>query len=136
MSPKTKLKSFFKAGEGSESAVELLTHFILPFSRGMKKSGVDDVIAAFFGVDERGFFYCKAKRTFEMPGGYFIAGDRPVQGLKVPQRHIKRGQVMLVAVDRETSTARIDVGHVDNSATFSLQKFEFETIKDWLDVIE
>lgn len=136
MSPKTKLKSFFKAGEGSESAVELLMKWIIPFSRGMKKSGVDDVVSAFFSVDDRMFAYVKAKRSFTLPGKYYVAGNRPVYGAGLTWRKIVKGQVLLMAIDRVDGTARVEVGPPDDGRMFLLEKFEFETVKDWLDVVK
>lgn len=135
MSAKLKLKSFFKAGEGSESAVELLTHWILPFSRGMKKTSVDDMVAAFFALDDRQIFYVKAKRNFRLPGKFLVAGNRPVYGLGIEHSKIKKGQVLLVAIDRKEGNARVEVGGPDAEKTFLLERFEFETIKDWLNVV-
>jgi hypothetical protein len=136
MSPKTKLKTFFKSGEGSESAVELLVNWILPFSRGMKKASVDDVIGAFFAVDDRLFAYVKAKRNFVLPGKYYVAGNRPVIGAGLAFRKITKGQVLLMAIDRVDGTARVEVGNPDEGRMFLLERFEVETIKDWLNVIE
>lgn len=134
LTSKTKLKQFFKAEEGSEFAVELLEHWILPFSRGMKKYSVDDVIATFFAMEDRKFFYVRAHRNFNLPGKFYVAGNRPVYGLG--DRKIIKGQVMLVAVDRKEGTARVEVGGPDAERNFLLERFEFDTIKDWLDVLE
>lgn len=131
---KQKFNSFFKTKEASDAGIELLQRFIIPFARGMKRNTVDDVLEAFFATETRGFFYAKANRDFKLPGKYYVAGNRPVYGLA--PREIKKGKVMLIAVDRKDSQARIEIVNKEKSNNFLLEKFEFETIKDWLDVIK
>ena len=130
MTLKQKLKSFFKARESSDEAVELLKKFIIPFSRNFKRVGVDDVLAAFFAVDDRNFVYVKATRDFKMPGKYYVAGNRPIYGLG--PRQIKKNQTLLMAIDRQDGTARIEAVVDSQPRMFLLEKFEFITIKDWV----
>lgn len=130
---KQKLKTFFKARESSESAVELLQKFIIPFSRGMRRVSVDDVLAAFFAIDDRQFVYAKALRDFKMPGKFYIAGNRPVLG--AGPRTIKEGQTLLLVPDRREGTMRIEAVIEKRECNFLLERFEIETIKEWIDVI-
>ncbi len=130
---KKRLKKFFRARESSDSAVELLQKFIIPFSRGMKRVSVDDVIAAFFGIDDRHFVYVKANRDFKMPGKYYVAGNRPIYG--IGPRTINKGQSLLYVPDRQDQQARVAAFINGKECNFLLEKFEVETIKDWLDVI-
>lgn len=134
MNEKHKLRSFFKARESSEHAVELLEKWIIPFSRGMKRAGIDDVIAAFFALNSRKFFWLRAVRDFTLPGKYYVAGNRPVYGLG--PRKVPVGKVMLVAVDQAEGTARVEIKLDGKYCNYLLEKFEFETVKDWLEVIE
>lgn len=137
MSLKLRLKNFFKARESSEEAVELLRMFILPFSRKLKKTGVDDTIAAFFGIDDRKIVWAKARRNFRMPGKYLIAGNRPLEGYGPSGvRNIRKRQTLLLAVDRDIGRARVELEVEGKSHSFQLERFEFETLKDWVEVLE
>ena len=119
---KQRLKSFFKADQTSDAAVELLQYFIIPFSRGMKHAGVDDVV------------YARANRDFKLPGKYFGAGNRPIYGLG--PRAVKGDQTMMLVLDRVDETVKVELKLNGSEHNYLLEKFEFETIKDWIDVIE
>ena len=133
MSLKQKLKSFFKAGESSDYAVELLRMFILPFARKYKGRGntVDDVLSAFFALEARRFVMVRAKEKFRLPGKYYLAGNRPVYGLG--PRNIIKGQKILMAMDRKDSTARLETMIDNHYHCFLLESFELKTIEDKLE---
>jgi hypothetical protein len=136
MSLKNNLKRFFGAKEASDSAVELLRMFIIPFAReyGGRNRTVDDVIKDFFNVDTRRFYHGKATRNFKMPGDYLMKNITRVQGYG--PRTIKKDQGMLMVVDKASNQVKIEVDIEDHYSTFILERHEFETIKDWLDVRE
>lgn len=134
MSFKANFNRFFKTKGTTDEAIEFTRHFLVPFAKAVKHGVVDDVIAAFFAVEDRKFFWAKASREFKMPGKYYIAGNRPVYG--AGPRKIKKGQTLLIAVDRKEGTARVEATIGERDCNFLLEKFEFETIKDWINVIE
>lgn len=130
---KKKFKAFFKMKEATDSGIELLEKFILPFSRQTRRLGVDDMLEAFFSLNDRVFLYAKANRDFKLPGKYMLAGNRPVYGLA--PREIKKGKVFLIVLDRKDRTAKLEIVIKEVAHNFLLEIYEFETIKDWLDVI-
>jgi hypothetical protein len=131
-----KFRQFFSTSKSSDYAVELLEKFILPFSHEYSKRGasVDDMISDFFAVDDRLFFYLKATREFTLPGSIFIAGRKTTKAYTKIQ--VRKGQRMLAALDRKDSTVRIEIVHYGESKNILLEKFEFEAIKDYLEVID
>lgn len=133
MSFKHKVKTFFRNKDTSETSVELLRHFILPFMRLWNpNASVDDAIAAFFAVNERRFYHGTAKKPFMMPGHLMKAGDR-VSRLKGP-RNVTKGQYMLLAVDRKDQNARIDIKIAGKDKTFKLSRAEMEFLKDYVEI--
>lgn len=132
---KQKLKTFFKAETSSESAVELLRMFIIPFMKKWNpRASVDDALAAFFSLDDRKIVEAVAKRAFKMPGQYLLAGASGTY--KHPYKEIKKGETMLIVVDRKDGTAKIDVIIDGKTRTFKLKRFEFESLKDWVDITD
>jgi hypothetical protein len=136
MSLKNNLRRFFGAREASESAVELLRMFIMPFARKYngRNTTVDDVIADFFNVNTRRFYYGTAKRKFKMPGDFLLKGVSRIPGFG--PRAIDNGQGMLMVVDKVSNQVRIETMTQEQRCIYVLERFEFETIKDWLDVRE
>lgn len=132
---KQKLKSYFKTRESSESAVELLRMFILPFLKVWSPlASVDDAVMAFFATADRKFYHANAKRVFKMPGSLMVAGNRPIA--RVGERGVAKGQYMLLAIDRKDQSARIDINMVGKERTFLLTRAELEYIKDQVEVKE
>lgn len=128
---KQKLKTFFKTKDSSEHAVEFLRMFLIPFIKMWdQNASVDDAIAAFFSVNDRRFFHGTAMRDFKMPGLYAKAGD--VWRKKLGARNVRKGQYMLVAADRKTQDARIDITIDGKYLTFKVTRAEFEFIKDYV----
>ncbi len=137
MSLKFKLKAYFKTKDTSEHAVEFMRMFILPFMKVWNPdASIDAAVEAFFGMNDRKFFYGVARRDFDMPGYYMKAGNRPVVRSMGGLRAIVKGQQMLLAVDRRDNTARIDVVMNGKDCTFKLSRAELEFIKDYVDVKE
>lgn len=138
-SQRQKFKSVFQTG-GSNEAIELLEKFILPFTKALPiVSSLDEAVLGFFAVHRREFFFARAVRDFNLPGKGYIAGNRPVYG--VYPRRIKKGQKLLIAVDKKEGTARVEVRTASKDGegemrNFLLEKFEFETIKDWIEVLK
>lgn len=128
---RNRLRTFFKTKSSSDISVEILRKFILPFSAQFKGRSVaiDDVIGAFFAIDDRQFYTLKARRQFKMPGKFMMAGNRPAYGIGA--RQVQKNQLLLAVVDRKSLTAKIEL----NDQDFLLEKFELEAIKDWLDVL-
>lgn len=128
-SQKFSIKKFFGASGASESAVELLQMFILPFSRMWdSKASVDDALAAFFATEDRKIQSGRARINFLMPGLWMREGGMPKKRYK--NRSVKAGTELLIVVDRKDQTAKIDVlvGGVEH--TFLLTRGEFEYLKD------
>lgn len=136
MSLKNNLKKFFGANDASDSAVELLRMFIIPFARkyGGRNTTVDDIIHDFFNVDNRKFYRGTAKRSFKMPGDYLKKDVERVPGFG--PRAVAEGQTMLIVADKITNQVKIELTSPHIYSTFILERYEFETIKDWLDVRE
>lgn len=132
---KQKLKSFFKTKDASETAVELLRMFILPFMREWNpQASVDDAVAAFFAVNDRKFYSGKATKPFKLPGRVFKSGARAI--MRHGPNDILLGQQLLIAVDRIEQEIRIDVRIDGKDKTFLLTKQEFEYIKNSIEVRE
>lgn len=136
MSVKQRLKSLFQARSGSEYAVELAQRFLIPFMRYYNKQSLDESLADFFALNQRKIFYAKATRSFQLPGKYLVAGNRPIQGVGSQEiRNIKLGKVLLIVLDSVDQTAKVEIVVNDQSHCFLLERFEFETIKDWIKII-
>lgn len=132
---KQKLKSYFKTKQSSDTAVELLRMFILPFMAVWNpRASVDDAVMEFFGVEDRKFYHANAKKAFKMPGKVLMAGNRPVP--RFGARDVVLGQYMLLAVDRADQTTRVDINMVGKDRTFLLTRAELEYIKDHIEVRE
>lgn len=132
---KSKFKKFFHTSKTSDSAIELLEKFILPFVQANPARGlsVDEVVGDFFAIDDRIFFYLKATRDFYLPGRLFIAGARAIKAqMKV---RVRKGQKLLAALDRADNNVRIELVHMGEEKNFLLEKFEFEAIEDCLEVV-
>ncbi len=137
MSLKFKLKAYFKTRDTSEHAVEFVRMFILPFLRAWNPdASIEEAVEAFFGIKYRRFYSGVAKRNFEMPGYFMKAGNRPVVRSVPGTRGILKGQRMLLAVDRNDQSTRIDVVMNGKDCTFKLTRPELEFIKDYVDVKE
>jgi hypothetical protein len=133
---KQKLKTFFKTKDASDAAVDILRHFILPFSRQFKGRNVviDDVLSAFFALEDRRFVMLEAKHSFRLPGKYYVAGNKAIAG--AGPRAIKKGQRFLAVLDRKDKTVKMETGEQTGEYhAFLLQEFEFRTIEDHLNVI-
>lgn len=133
---KTKFKKFFSTKQASDEGIELLKKFILPFTQELPQRGIgiDDVLTAFFGLNDRVFIYARAKRDFKIPGGLYIAGNRAVH-THGQNTVVKKDQVVLLALDRKDNICRLEVVIEGKELNFKLERHEFETIKDWLKVI-
>lgn len=140
MNLKRKLKNFFvgqknSKQEASESAVELLRMFILPFMKAWNpRANVDDTLAAFFSLDDRKIYHGNAKKPFKMPGEYSITAAR--FGRKAPIRDVSKGQYMLIVADRKDMTAKIDIELLGKNRTFKLTRAELEYLKDRVEMRE
>lgn len=134
MAFKHKLKAFFKSRDASDAAVELLRNFILPFSRQFKGRNitVDDVLSAFFSLDNRKFVHLKAKHSFQMPGRYFVTSARAIYG--VGPRAIRKGQKLLGVLDKKERTVRLETTSEKDFHAYLLKDFEFKVIEDHLEV--
>jgi hypothetical protein len=135
VSVKQKLKSFFKASEASDSAVELLRMYILPFSKKVKGRGVsvDDVLSFFFALEDRSFVTVEAREKFKMPGRMSITGARAEYG--IGPRAIVKGQRMLMAMDKKENRTRIETKINGKFYQFVLENFELKTIQDYLEEV-
>ncbi len=132
---KQKLKTFFKTREGSDTAVELLRMYILPFLKGWDpNASIDDAIGAFFGIEDKKFFNGIAKRNFKMPGEYMVPAARPTRKFK--DRTVLKGQKMLIVIDRKDQTARVDIIINHKYLTFKLSRPEVEFLKDYVEIKE
>jgi hypothetical protein len=131
-----RFREFFATSKSSDFGIELLEKFIIPFAREYSKRGasVDDMLADFFATDERLFFYLKATREFELPGSLFITGRKTTKAYT--RVKVRKGQRMLAALDRKDETVRIEIVHYNERKNILLQRFEFEAIKDCLEVID
>ena len=134
ISLRARLKAFFKVKDSTENSILILEKFILPFAEKFNGDGQheDTVLEAFFNTSNRHIFEVEAIRPFNMIGGMLTAGNRQIRGL-LP-RQIKKGQKMLVTLDRIDETARITFKDKEEEYEYLLLKYEFETIKDWLNV--
>ncbi len=128
-----KLKSYFKTRDTSESAVELMRMFIFPFHRAWNpEASVDDAINAFFGSEQRKFFHGKAKRDFKIPGALYVTGTRTT--IRVKEREIKEGQLLLLSIDKREQSARIEI--IEQRRIFLLSRAELEYVKNYIEVKE
>lgn len=133
-----KIKSFFKLEDfgATDATVELMRMFILPFMRKWDPgASVDDTIGAFFNIDHRRIYHGNAKKAFRMPGQWMKTGAVGTYHHKL-NNSIVKGQYMLIVVDRKDGTAKIDVEMLGKTRTYLLQRFEFETLKDWIEISE
>lgn len=132
---KHKLKKFFKADQASDSAVELLRMFILPFAKRWDSgAGVDDVLAAFFATTQRKIVEGKALKNFRMPGMYQRPGGSLTR--RFGTREVPAGTNMLIVVDRHDQTAKIDLELEGTKITYVLSRPEFEFLKDRVQIYE
>ena len=134
---RTKFKRFFSSNGGSDEGLEIVQKFLLPFTRALPKwsMSIDDVLKAFFALDNREFFYVRAKRKFRLPGNLLIAGNRVSPG-EFAKPTIEKGQVLLLALDRIEGTARVAFFKDEKEMNYRLFRFEIEAIKDLLEVID
>jgi hypothetical protein len=135
MNLKRKLNSFFKTKRSSDAGVELLKMFILPFMKAWNpRAGVDDALAAFFVLDDRKIYHGNAAKAFKMPGEYKITES--LWGRRAPHRVVAKGQYMLIAADRKSQTARVDVELMGKERSFKLSRAELEYLKDKVEMRE
>lgn len=133
MSLRQKVKRFFKANEASDSAVELLRQFILPFGKSWDpKAGVDDMVAAFFAVNDRKFFHGTAKRNFNLPGQYIHSNIHLMQ--KKGPRAVTQGQYMLIVVDAKDQQTKVQIELAGQEREYRLTRAETEFLKDYVEV--
>lgn len=136
MSAKVKLKQLLRTKEVTDDTLEFARMFILPFARKYKVRGatVDDMLAQFFNINTRKLFYGVAKQPFKMPGSFLRAPRRGVKGYG--PRDIPEGDRMLIIVDSVDQSVKIERLFLDPGPEFLLERYEFESIKDKLDVKE
>jgi hypothetical protein len=132
---KQKLKTFFKTKDTTDASVEILKQFILPFSKQFKgrNTTIDDVLESFFNTHTRRFAMLVAKRDFKLPGRYFVAGSKSIEG--TGPRAVKKGQKLLVVIDKKERQAKIETTFNGNYHCYLLKEFEFKTIAEWCDVL-
>lgn len=126
----------------SDSAVEFLERFLLPFIRkythvgtGFDMAGnADDVIMAWFNADKRMMVKATAKRDFKMPGLLATAsGGRWAK--KVPtlaHREILKGDKLLFVMDSREQSTKVEILKDDQlrPRLFKLSRAETEFLKD------
>lgn len=130
-----KFKGFFPLNKASDNGVELLERFIYPFIKALpqRSPSIESVLTMFFAAEDRVFFYLRALRGFELPAKLFIAGNRTTHDYK--KVRIKKNQVLMAILDRRDQTVKIEIIDEEERKNFLLEKFEFETMKDWVEVI-
>lgn len=130
-----KFKAFFKSKEATESTVEFLKYFIIPFAKNWNPlASVDDAISVFFSIENRKFFLGTANTDFKMPGRLMIPANYPKPGY-IPH-WVKAGAKLIIAVDRIDNRAKIDVASGEEELTFILTRPEFEFLKDKVEIKE
>lgn len=134
---KQKLKSYFKTRDSSDSAVEFLRMWLQPFidlwSEVHPDSTIDNAISAFFGEKDRRIYDAVAKADFRMPGGIMKCGNRYT--IRVSNRQVRKGQNLILAVDKKDQEARVDVVIDGKYLTFKLTRAEMEYLKDRLVIL-
>jgi len=109
--------------------------FILPFMKAWNpRASVDDALAAFFALDDRKIYHGNAKKPFKMPGEYKI--KETLWGRRAPHRDVAKGQYMLIAADRKSQTARVDIELMGKERSFKLSRAELEYLKDKVEMRE
>jgi hypothetical protein len=132
---KQKLKTFFRNRDTSDSAVDILKNFILPFSRQFqgRNTTIDDVLESFFNTSTRRFHYLRANRDFKIPGRYMIAGGKSIEG--AGPRAAKKGQTFLVVLDRKENLVKIETKLAGKYHCYLMRAWEFKTMSEWCDVV-
>lgn len=136
LSLKNKIKSFFKTKDSTEASIDILEKFIIPFASMFRSNaGIheDEVIGEFFNVRNRHIHEVVAKRDFMMPGAMVIAGRRTRRG--VGDRRVLEGQKMLVIIDKAENNAKVFYRSGPREVEYLLERYEIETIRDWLNVV-
>lgn len=134
------VKNYFKTLRyPTEHTVEFMQKFVMPYWRKWREfnpSGtVDEALADFFHLNDRKVYHANALKDFNMPGQWMKTAGVGTYHAKGP-RAVKRGQYMLLVVDRVDGTAKVEIELAGKYRIFTLQRFEFETLKDWIDVSE
>lgn len=110
-------------------AEKIFRYFLAPLSR-FKVPEIDMGMHwdCLFNAGSRHIYVFKAKKTFDLPGLYYLAGNVKVQG--VGPRHVKRGEYLFVRVDA-TDPNHIDVEHSirNEEHVFALNSSEWGWIK-------
>lgn len=133
---KNKIKSFFKTKDSTEASIDILEKFIIPFAsmfQSRKEVHEDEVIGEFFNIKNRHIHEVVTNRDFMMPGALVIAGRRVRRG--IGDRRVLEGQKMLLIVDKIDNNAKVLYKQGSKEVEYLLERYEIETIKDWLNVV-
>lgn len=130
-----KIKKFFKTKDATRATEEILEKFIMPFVKRQEEGvSVDDAIAAFFNTDKRVVLHAKALRKFRMPGQHMRIGGPPTKRFGI--RIVPEGTLMTMVLDKKDGTIKIDLTLEGQDITFLLERFEWNYLKDRLEIYE
>lgn len=121
---KFEVKSWFNRGIKSDSATELLEKFIQPFAKKLEGvKSMDEVLNLFFNCLTRDLFFVRIEENCRLPGQYYIAGSRVIDG--TGPKWCVAGTVLIVRVDETLDYVDVERVIDNEEHTFRL------TIPEW-----